>query len=201
MSYPPLPEWEQVRIPKKLPKWWTEIEAIPIESEAEITKKSANKYAAMPGMEAILCCLQEANKPLKFRHIVNALGKKETSVAGWLHRLQGNGVVTYEERDRVRYWRLLKPGEIRPSLDSKIHYGPIQRHLITVLKANPERWFSPKELQALLGISHINKVIQSLQSLVRTGEVEARREPDRPLIHPRRHPYCYHWPTTEKSLF
>lgn len=193
MAYPPLPEWEQVRKPKKLPKWWNEIGTVTIESEAERTEKSANKYAGMPGMEAIICCLREAKNPLRFREIFNALGKKETSVAGWLHRLQGNGVVTHEERERVRYWRLLKPGEIRPALDSKIHYGPIQRHLITVLKAHPERWFTPQELQPMLGLSRISKVIQSLQSLVRTGEIEVQREPDRPLIHPRRHPYRYRW--------
>lgn len=197
MTYPPLPEWEQVRQPKELPKWWTEIEAVPIESEAERTKKSANKYAGMPGMEAILCCLQEANKPLRFREIYAALGKKENSVAGWLYRLQGNGVVAYEERDRVRYWRLLKPGETPAALDSKLHYGPIQWRLLTVLKAHPERWFTPHDLRPMLGISRISKVIQSLQSLVRTGEIEARQEPDKILIHPRRHPYHYRWSPSE----
>lgn len=197
MTYPPLPEWEQVRRPKELPEWWDKIETVPIESEAERIKKSANKYAEMHGMEAIVCCLREAKKPLRFREIFDALGKKETSVAGWLHRLLGNGVVAHEERERVRYWRLLEPGGTPPVLDGKVHYGPIQRHLIALLKANPERWFSPQELQPALGISRISKVIQSLQSLVRTGEIEARLVPDLALIHPRRHPYRYRWPAPE----
>ena len=197
MTYPPLPEWEQVRKPKKMAEWWDNFESTIIDFGEEEGHKTTNKYANLKGPEAILRCLQEAKTPLRFRRIVNLLDRQETSVAGWLRRLLETGKITYEDHsDNVRYWRLLRPGETPRSLDS-VRYGPIQRQLIAVLKPNPGRWFSPQELQQLLGLSRIGKVTQSLQSLVRTGDIEAQRNPDHRHGFPYRHPYRYRWPAAE----
>ena len=178
-------------------EWWNNFESTIIDFGEEEGHKTTNKYANLKGPEAILRCLQEAKTPLRFRQIVNLLDRQETSIAGWLRRLLETGKITYEDHsDNVRYWRLLRPGETPRSLDS-VRYGPIQRQLIAVLKPNPGRWFSPQELQRLLGLSRIGKVTQSLQSLVRTGDIEAQRNPDHRHGFPYRHPYRYRWPAAE----
>lgn len=189
MAYAPLPEWEQVRKPKRMPKWWDEFESIQ-KAEAEKSREVTNRYDGLPGLQAVLCCLREANKPLQFRQIVKALDRKETSVAGWLHRLLESGNVIYEEHDRIRWWRL-SSGEPTRSSDGTVHYGPIQRKILTLLRINPERWFTPQELQPLLGLSRVSRIIQSLRSLVRTGEVE--QQFNATITPPRRHPYRYRW--------
>lgn len=193
MAYDPLPDWEQVRKPKELPKWWYEIESASVKPEAERIKKATNKYAGLPGLQAVLCCLKDAKSTLRFRQIVNTLDRQESSVASWLHRLQENGRVTYEMHDNSRYWRLSRPGETSQPLTNTFRHGPIQRQILALLKPNQERWFSPSELLPLLGIRRVNKIIQSLQSLAHTGELVQRLDPARCNSDTRRHPYQYRW--------
>lgn len=166
MLYDPLPEWEQVRKPKELPFWWDNMESVPI---AKAAKKGPKEYREMPGMEAILHCLE--------RH---------SRLSGT--QLQIHIGHNYEVRGHNRFWRLAQPDEPQPVpfIHATEGTGTMQKRLLRHFGQHPDGWFSPNELRQALKNDRIEKLIKCLHNLYLAGKIERRLD-----LAPRRHPYQY----------
>lgn len=185
MAYPPLPEDERIRTPKPLPRWYHNIDAVPL--------GPASEAAGDPGianMHAIVACLEATAEPLCCRQIVERIGQSEARVGGWLMRLWERGKITYELQGAKKFWRLRQPEEAITA-PSATRSRPIQEQILRLLAASPTRWVTPRELQPLLGLERINQVVQSLESLWRAGEVERGPTATAYAAGLRRHPYQY----------
>lgn len=182
MSYDPLPEWEQIRKPKELPFWWDNIESVPI---AKAAQKGPREYQGMTGMEMILCCLSKHPR-LSCSQLKTHIGYNRSSIMDWLNKLLQQGKVTYEVRSHNRFWRLAHPDEPQPVLSTQERTGTMQKRLLRHFWQQPDRWFSPHELQQLLKDDRIEKLIKSLHSLYLAGKIERCLDPA-----PHRHPYQY----------
>lgn len=192
MKYDSLPADEQIRRLKPLPKWWYEIDKIPLGLSKDKLKIDDN----ISGMEAVYRCLSEAKISIPCREISRLTGYQETSVAKWLYQLMDKEKITYEEIKQRKFWHLLKAGEAIPQIS--IRLGTLRNRILKVLEKTPQEWISPLDLKSILNLDRTGTIIQSLHGLWRAGEIQRRHDPAI-MTHPRRHSYQYR--LDEKSTF